>query len=297
LVVNATGVWARQFAPATVGAPQLRPLRGSHFVFSRGRLPISHAISWLHPRDRRPVFAYPWEGAVLYGTTDLDHDMRPAEAPRMTAEESVYLLEALNQRFPSVNLSAADALSTYAGVRPVVAGGKGAPSAESRESALWASPGLVSITGGKLTTFRVTARKVLAEAARQEPELAPRCEAPLFATAPADDVSMRRLLGRLGPDAARRLREESVADPFERIASTPYTWAELRWSARHEQVVHLEDLLMRRTRIGLVLTQGGRDLLPEIRATVQDELGWDDARWEAEETGYLAMWQQRHAPP
>lgn len=297
LVVNATGVWARQFAQATVGAPQLRPLRGSHFVFSRDRLPISHAISWLHPRDRRPVFAYPWEGAVLYGTTDLDHDMRPSEAPRMITEESAYLLEALNLRFPSVNLSAGDALSTYAGVRPVVAGGKGAPSAESRESALWSSPGLISVTGGKLTTFRVTARKVLAEAARQQPQLAPRPDAPLFSSERVDNATLRRLSGRLGPEAARRLREEAVADPFERIAGTPYTWVELRWSSRHEQVVHLEDLLMRRTRIGLVMAQGGRDVLPKIRATVQDELGWDDARWTAEEAGYLAMWQRRHAPP
>ena len=296
LVVNATGVWARQFASSTVGAPQLRPLRGSHFVFAADRLPISNAISWLHPRDRRPVFAYPWEGAVLYGTTDLDHDMRGSESPRMTPEESAYLIEALALRFPALQLGARDALSSYAGVRPVVAGGKGAPSAESRESALWSGPGLVSITGGKLTTFRVTARQVLTEAARQVPALTPAAPAPLFTRGEdSDDPARQRLHGRLGANAARELAASPGTQT--RIGDTPYTLAELEWSARHEQVHRLEDLLMRRTRIGLVTTQGGRELLPAIRASVQPALQWDDARWDAEEAAYLAMWQQRHAPP
>ncbi len=296
LVVNATGVWARKFAPATIGAPQLRPLRGSHFVFAHERLPISHAISWLHPRDRRPIFAYPWEGAVLYGTTDLDHDMRLSESPRMTAEESAYLIEALNLRFPSVKLAAQDALSSYAGVRPVVAGGKGAPSAESRESALWSGEGLVNITGGKLTTFRVTARRVLREAARQNPRLAPQPDAPLFEKGAASDPASRRLQGRLGAGAADQLKSQSAAEQLETIPGTPYCWAELRWSAQREQVMHLDDLLMRRTRIGLVTPNGGRDLLPGIRTAVQADLHWDDARWAHEEAAYLSMWQQRHAP-
>ncbi|TDU32378.1 glycerol-3-phosphate dehydrogenase [Panacagrimonas perspica] len=296
LVINATGAWTRQFASATVRAPQLRPLRGSHFVFAHDRLPIAHAITWLHPQDRRPVFAFPWEGAVLFGTTDLDHDMRLSEYPRMTAEESAYLLEALNLRFPAVNLAASDALSTYAGVRPVVAGGKDAPSAESRESALWSSEGLISITGGKLTTFRVTARQVLREAARQSPHLALRADAPLFEKGATEDAASRRLQGRLGANAAGKLTSQSSAEDRELVPGTPYSWAELRWSARHEQVMSLDDLLMRRTRMGLVTANGGRELLPRIRAAVQADLGWDDARWIDEEAAYLSMWQQRHAP-
>ena len=298
MVVNATGVWARQFAPATVGAPSLRPLRGSHFVFAANRLPITHAISWLHPRDRRPVFAYPWEGAVLYGTTDLDHDVRALDEPRMSADESRYLIEALQLRFPGLQLTSADALCSYAGVRPVVAGGKQAPSAESRESALWSSPGLVSITGGKLTTFRITARKVLAEISKQSPMLAPRADAPLFDGARSADGITQRLSGRLGSANMQRLRSEPEfeIELLEAVGNTPYTAAELRWSARHEQVMHLEDLLMRRTRIGLVSREGGKEFLPRVREIVQAELGWDDARWNAEEIAYLAMWQRLHAP-
>lgn len=294
LVVNATGVWARQFASATVSAPPLRPLRGSHFVFPQARLPITHAISWLHPRDRRPIFAYPWEGAVLFGTTDLDHDARALDAPRMTADERAYLLEALNLRFPESNLAASDALCSFAGVRPVVAGGKHAPSAESRESALWASPGLVSITGGKLTTFRVTARQVLVEGAKQQAILAPRADQPLFEREATPDANTQRLSGRLGPLIARQLREQG--ELMGTVGMTPYSFAELKWSARNEQVHRLDDLLLRRTRIGLVTGQGGAALLPSIRIVVQAELGWDDARWAAEESAYLALWQEQHAP-
>lgn len=294
MVINATGVWARQFAPATVGAPSLRPLRGSHFVFPHARLPITHAVSWLHPRDRRPIFAFPWEGAVLYGTTDLDHDVRALDTPRMTAAESAYLIEALHQRFPGVQIGASDALCSFAGVRPVVAGGKGDPSAESRESALWSGPGLVSITGGKLTTFRVTARQVLTEAARQQPALAPRADQTLFEKADASDADLRRLSGRLGPAVARQLCAQG--EWMGTVGLTPYSFAELKWSAAHEQVQRLDDLLLRCTRIGLVSVQGGAALLPSIRAVVQPALGWDDARWALEETEYLAHWQQHHAP-
>ena len=299
LVINATGAWARQLAPATVGAPALRPLRGSHFVFARERLPIAHAISWLHPQDRRPIFAYPWEGAVIYGTTDLDHEMGAADEPRMAAGEAAYLIGALNQRFPGLDLSARDALCTYSGVRPVVAGGKGTPSAESRESALWSSPGLISITGGKLTTFRLTARRVLARAALQLPHLAPSMPDMLFAGAGAGtgDPRRQRLRGRLGPAAAETLYAQAMPTELEPLGTTPYCIAELRWSARHEQVQHLADLLMRRTRLGLVSAEGGRGFLPAIRAAVQADLGWDDTRWAAEETEYLAMWQRGHAPP
>ena len=297
IVVNATGAGARQFAAATSGAPPLRPLRGSHFVFARDQLPITHAISWLHPRDRRPIFAYVWEGAVLYGTTDLDHDTRAMDAPRMTVEESDYLIEALRSRFPGATLSASDALSTYAGVRPVVAGGKDTPSAESRESALWSAPGIVSVTGGKLTTFRVAAREVLTEAALQVPKLAPRAAAALFAPGSEHEARARRLDGRFGPSGSAQLRRNAGPESLLPIGTTPYSLAELRWSATHEQVVHLEDLLLRRTRIGLVSPEGGRAHLPAIRAAVQSALGWDDARWSAEEAAYLATWRRQHAPP
>lgn len=293
VVINATGAWADRLPGAPAGAPSLRPLRGSHFVFPRARLPLAHAVSWLHPRDARPIFAYPWQGATVYGTTDLDHGDTEVGAARMSAAESAYLIDGLAHQFPGLALTAADAVSSYAGVRPVVAGGKADPSAESRESAMWSSPGLVGITGGKLTTFRVTARQVLKEAARQVAELTPAAAQPMFAAAAV--AGQERLVGRLGAAAQKLLAEMPPAEQAA-IADTPYTWAELRWSARHERVVHLADLLMRRTRIGLVMAQGGAAILPRVGDICRDELGWSDARWTQEQQEYRDYWRRRHAP-
>jgi len=106
VVVNATGAAAGQWA----GGPPLRPLRGSHFVFPLAKLPITRAVSWLHPADRRPIFAYPWEGAALYGTTDLDHGSESLEQPHMTADEARYHLDGLTHQFPELRIGAGDAV-------------------------------------------------------------------------------------------------------------------------------------------------------------------------------------------
>ena len=270
VVVNATGAWSDTWGGPNTNTLSLRPLRGSHFVFPLSKLPIRRAVSWLHPKDRRPVFAYPWQGAVLFGTTDLDHD-GDLHAPRMSRDEARYLLEGLAYQFPELRLSASDAISAYAGVRPVVASGKSTPSAESRESAMWSEPGLVGITGGKLTTFRVTARQVLREAAKQVPSLAPVADQTVFKP-------------RLPAAAA------------ESISGTPYDWNQLRHSAQHEQVQHLDDLMMRRTRLGLLLPRGGEAVLDRVGAICKTELGWDDARWQQERTRYLDYWQRQHDP-
>jgi glycerol-3-phosphate dehydrogenase len=165
VTVHAGGVWAG----AAPGAPTLRPLRGSHLVFPRAALPLRHGLAWLHPRDRRPVFAHVWEGAVLVGTTDVDHPV--AEVPAtISPAEADYLVEALRLPFPALRIGAAQALSSFAGLRAIVVPPGEAhlpPSAMGRDSALWTRAGLVGITGGKLTTHRATAAEVLREVERQ----------------------------------------------------------------------------------------------------------------------------------
>jgi glycerol-3-phosphate dehydrogenase len=292
VVINATGWRAAGLPGVAAGAPPLRPLRGSHFVFPGSKLPIRRAVSWVHPRDGRPIFAYPWQGAVLYGTTDLDHP-DPSLPATMSAAEAAYLLEGLAFQFPRLTLTAADALSVFAGLRPVVSSGQADPSAESRESALWSSPGLVNVTGGKLTTFRVTARQALAEAARQHAPLAPLAEAPVFEA--SSDVS--RLGGRLGSSAAAALAARFGAEAGASVGGTPFTWGELRWALQQEQVRHLDDLLLRRTRLGLLLAQGGEAILERVGALCREHLGWDEIRWQGERARYRALWQQRHRPP
>jgi glycerol-3-phosphate dehydrogenase len=287
VVVEATGCWTGAVHGRSADAPKLRPLRGSHLLFPQRRLPLVHAVSFLHPRDRRPVFAYPWEGAILLGTTDLDHHGDPAD-PRPSREELDYLIEAAQAQFPQARLKVADAISMYAGVRPVVAGGKDTPSAESRESALWRSPGIVHVTGGKLTTFRLAARQALRAAADElgrRPQLASLGKA-------GGGAPPSRLGGAYDSWLLRR-----PADDRSPVPETPYHWGELRWSLRAEQVVHLEDLLLRRTRIGLLRPGGGSELFERIGALCRAELGWEAARWEQELARYRERWRQLHQPP
>lgn len=270
VVVNATGVWSATLGTPGDRTPPLRPLRGSHLVFPRDKLPLTQAVSWFHPRDRRGVFVTPWQGAILLGTTDLDHADDLWE-PAITRAEVEYLLEGLDAALPGAKLGAADALSAFSGVRPVVAQGRGKPSSASRESALWQAPGLVGVTGGKLTTFRVTARQVLAAVRAQLPRLALAPEAaPLF-DAPADAA----------------LQDDAGAAPTARQVV----------ARANECVRHLDDLLLRRTRAGLVLPQFGEALIEPALAVCRAQLGWDEARCQQEAVDYRRRMQHQHRVP
>ena len=302
LVINATGAWADGIRGQTGAAPKLRPLRGSHLVLPAWRLPLSQAVSLMHPSDGRPVFAYPWEGVTLVGTTDVDHGADLKLEAAITRPELNYLMLALNAQFPSLKLVEADVLATYAGVRPVIDSGEKDPSKEGREHAVWIDDGLLTVTGGKLTTFRVIALDALRKAAPLLPRWRPQFDArPIFATrAPAASrlrgTRRQRLEGRYGAHTAA-LVDCAKAGELDTIPGTQTLWAELRWAARAEAVQHLEDLLLRRTRLGLQLRGGGREHLARIRAICQPELGWDDARWESNQTAYLALWNTHYSLP
>lgn len=290
-VINATGPWADELRGQLEAAPRLRPLRGSHFVFDYARLPLPQAVTLFHPEDHRPLFAFPWEGATVFGTTDLDQPDWPGTPARMSDEEARYLIAALDHYFPALGLGRADALSSYAGIRPVVASGADDPSAESRESALWSEDGLLTVTGGKLTTYRVTAIEALHALADRLPRVRALDGSDPILQRAGDD----RLAGRHGA-AAERLRAEMPAAEFRPVAGSVYDWAELRWAARHEAVCTLGDLMLRRTRLGLLLPDGGAGVLDAIGAICREELGWDADRWANERDAYLDHWRRMHAP-
>lgn len=302
VVINATGAWADRLRGAQTG-PKLRPLRGSHLVLPAWRLPLAQAISLMHPQDGRPVFAFPWEGVTLVGTTDVDHSADLQQEAAITRHEVDYLMAALHAQFPQLDLCDADVVATYAGVRPVIDSGKADPSKEGREHAVWIDDGMLSVTGGKLTTFRVIALDALRHAKHLLPQwqdsLAPHAVFDTPATLRAPTLSRqqcRRLLGRYGSDA-QPLVESAQAGELATIPGTETLWAELRWAARAEAVLRLEDLMLRRSRLGLQLRQGGIEQLPRIRAICQPELGWNDARWDAQQAAYLALWQAHYSLP
>jgi glycerol-3-phosphate dehydrogenase len=305
VVINATGAWADRLREQVGQPAAMRPLRGSHLIFPAWRLPVAQAVSFLHPVDRRPVFIFPWEGITLVGTTDVDHDQPLDDEPAIGPEEVAYLMAAVEAQFPSLQLGLGDVLSTFAGVRPVVGTGKADPSAESRDHVVWQEGGLLTVTGGKLTTFRLIALDVLRVLRPRTPELGsldddvPVLDPVSVALPGAEHLDRRlhrRLLGRYAADAPALVAAARVGE-LAIIPGTDTLWAELRWAARAEGVVHLEDLLLRRVRLGHLLPDGGEALLPQIRAICQPELGWDDTRWEEEAASYRELWRTAYHLP
>ena len=306
VVVNATGAWADGLRSQIGGQKRLRCLRGSHLVFPGSKFPLARAVSFAHPTDGRPIFALPWEGITLFGTTDVDHAVLGRKEPGIDSAELDYLMSAVNYGFPGLELGQEDIQSTFAGVRAVVNSGKADPSKESREHVLWNEDGLLTVTGGKLTTFRVMARDALkairmAGGGRLKLGEARALDEPIdLEPLSAVDTPLRqRLVGRYGQDAPAVVQAAVSGElaPIDEKTGQTALWAELRWAARAEGVVHLEDLLLRRVRLGLLLPRGGLDHIQAIRAIVQPELGWDDRRWSAEQMTYTRQWHDIYAPP
>jgi len=300
VVINATGAWSDDLRSQVGAPPRLRKLRGSHLIFPSRSLPLTRSVSFLHPKDGRPIFAFPWEGITLVGTTDVDLNQDPPSDPTISPAEAEYLIEATQFAFPNLDLSLESVQGTYSGIRPVIDTGKADPSKESREYVLWNENGLLTVAGGKLTTFRPMAHAALQKVhtrlpgkpvfKHQQRVLAePPSELPTQAN--LSPATRMRLLGRYGSRTLELITTAHQGE-LETIAGTPSLWAELRWAARAEAVVHLDDLLLRRVRLGLLLPEGGAGCIDMIRSIIQPELGWDDFRWEQEIACYSNLWKK-----
>ncbi len=305
VVINATGPWTDQLHPLDGTDFHVRFLRGSHLVFSSETLPVSHAVSCLHPEDGRFVFTIPWEGVVLFGTTDLEHEKAMIDSPKITEKEMSYLIEGVQAFFPSLSITRRDCISTFAGVRTVFSKSKKDPSAESREHFLRTDKGLISVAGGKLTTFRKIAWDVL-KLAQPHFSFYPRIDTrtTLFSNSfnaislnsGLSENTVNRLKGRYGK-GAERLIHDTLPKDLDHIPGTPTIWAELPYVAKYEQARHLADILLRRLRMGVILPGGGKNHMQRIRGLCQPVLGWDDARWEQEKNNYMNIIQRNYASP
>jgi len=274
-VVSATGAWADRFSGAEA---RVRPLRGSHLFIDPAALPVNDCLTVMHPDDGRPVFVFPWEGVTCVGTTDLDHPQDMDIEAAASDREVVYLLKLINTQFPGRNVTRDHIYSTIAGVRPVIASGKGVdPSKERRDHAVWGENGIVTVSGGKLTTFRLIALDAL------------------LATGLIDAKEHRR-------------SQKSKARGFEPIENAPEAVeaflhadqanpAFIEWILAHESVVHLDDLMLRRTRLGLVKPAAGIAVLATLRAQIQQALSWDDTRWDKELIRYREIHQRFYGVP
>ena len=322
VVVSATGAWAdtlrMQASKRTEQNfhKQIRPSRGSHLVVSKERLPIEQAYTFLHPEDKRAVFVFPWENRTVLGTTDLDHPPLDDSEVGITNEEVDYLLTATNELFNDAKLNRKDVISTWAGVRPLISeGGDGkrvSPSKEKRDHSVWLDNNLVTVSGGKLTTFRLIALDVLEKCQEvlaldksviQKQTLnddhvfsdtAP--TNPKFFTLPK--ALQQRLQGFYGRQLDTLL-ELAHEDDLAYVTDSNTIWAEIRFAARHEQVMHLDDLLLRRTRLGLILPNGAMTPLisARLKQICQQELGWNEQKWQQEAQRYQNLWQRYYHLP
>lgn len=306
VVVNATGAWVDHLRASVAHEHTIRPLRGSHIIIPAEKIPVREALTLFHPRDKRATFIFPWEGVTVIGTTDLDHSDSLQEEPGITADEVDYLLQLARDQFPDASVTAADIISTYAGVRPVISKDRRKdPSKEKRDHQVWVDQGLVSVSGGKLTTFRLIARDVL-QAARPFLQGIPfnNNAEDVFqhSTLLPQDLNLQdqnraqRLIGRYGNEA-KTLLDTAPEQERRLIAGTAFCLAEMRWSCRNEQIVHLDDLLLRRTRVGLLLKKGGEAIFDTVKTICQQELHWREAHWQQELQRYQQLWRRFYSLP
>lgn len=305
VVINATGAWADRLRNQVNTEKRIRPLRGSHLVIPQARLSVAQAVTLMHPGDHRAMFVFPWENRTVIGTTDIDHRHGLDAEASISADEVHYLIDAANDLFPHAKLCCDDVISSWSGVRPVIGSEKNKdPSKERRDHAVWRDGNLITVSGGKLTTFRLIALDVLKVAAEISPIPQSDDSLPVFSpvTITASQISLcsekqaNALIARYG-DGVKNFIGDLCADELKPIADTQISLAECRWLLSRESVVHLDDLLLRRTRLGQLLEQGGCEILQYLAPLFQQELGWSDSHWQAEVTRYRSLWQKHYSLP
>jgi glycerol-3-phosphate dehydrogenase len=298
VVVNATGVWADEVRALDEGSHprSIRPAKGVHVSLPAHRLPSDIAAVIPVPQDRRSIFVVPWpETDLVYvGTTDTDYQ-GPLEDPSCTPEDVDYLLEAANNVTTS-QLTRADVTGVWAGLRPLLAPpDKGGHVSERtsdlsrRHTVRTSGHGVVTVTGGKLTTYRKMAEDTVDAVVVQlgESPKTRRCVTKSLrllgaTTATKDPVAMARplahLLSRYGTESAvvLALAEDrpELLEPV--IAGLPYTGAELVYAAREEMAQTLDDVLARRTRAMIQRAQPTMAAAHAAAMLIAPELGWDE---------------------
>lgn len=307
-VINATGVWTEQTESLSGAEGGLRVLasKGIHIVVPRDR--IEGKVGLILQTEKSVLFIIPWSRYWIIGTTDTPWQQE-LQHPVATAADIEYVLEHANAVL-SRPLTRDDIIGTWAGLRPLLQPGtkEGTSSAKVSREHTTASPvpGLTVIAGGKLTTYRVMAKDAVDFAigarAAEVPSItdtipllgavgleAVRRQARPWARrygwkAPMVDHLLHRY-GSLLADVVQMV--EAQPDLARPLAHAPaYLRAEIAYAAAHEGVVHLEDVLMHRTRLNYEIRDRGLAALPEIAEVVGDVLGWDEATRAAEVDAY-----------
>jgi len=317
IFVNAAGPWVDHLRRLDDPAARncVRLTKGVHLIFPRTTLPVHDSLV-LADESGRIVFVMPHDSYVLVGTTDTDYDGDPA-AVAADKTDLAYLLGVLGESLPGIKLSAEDVASSFAGLRALVENGADAkaPSSVPREEVILESAsGMLTVAGGKLTTHREIAEKLvtrvmkdLGRAAgvcptRDTPLPGARADGAVRADAEAlatiGRVAREILLARYGTRAGIPAQIAATrADLAAPLASgCPVIGAEVIHAVRNEMVSHLADFMVRRTAMSWRYPIEAEAAAPAVARLMAAELGWDPARQEQELAAFRADMARRRSP-
>lgn len=314
-VVNAGGVWSDEVRTLDEGhdPDSIRPAKGVHITVPWRLVRNGIAAVIPVPRDKRSVFVVPWGDLTYIGTTDTDYD-GPVDDPQCTAEDIAYLLRAINRATAAdePEITEADVVGTWAGLRPLVKSASSGRTADlSRRHKVAPSPsGVVSITGGKLTTYREMAADtidaVVAILPGDQPRRVRRSRTQKLPLRGADgyeslltgaDDLTRHLANRYGGEARTVLAlidaDPTLGEPL--VAGLPYVRAEAVYAARHEMARTVDDVLSRRTRARLLARDASGDAAADVGLLIAPELGLDADDVAAQVDAYRAALDHERA--
>jgi len=319
MVINAAGVWIDGVrALDRPHPPALKPTKGVHLVIPRTRIRQHTTVAFSFRRDRRLLFSIPWGAVTIVGTTDTFSVDRPEDL-RTTLDDFHYIVDAVADIFPAVTLTPEDVISSYAGLRPLIAPPDVKSAGEvSREHHIFEDPsGLVSIAGGKLTTYRLMAAEVLDVALKRLPPQRRAALQPCATDAPLTGqiidvpVEIERLRARGLPliTASHLVSTygSGVDEVLEHCDALEGGWRALRpgfgflrgevgFAVRRELALHLTDVLARRMRFALWVPGQGLDIAEDVAGIMGDILGWDEEERRAEVDAYRREVQRVYRP-
>ena len=303
VVVNAAGVWADDVAALGDAGrrPLLRPAKGVHLTVPRHRLPCRHAAV-LPTGDRRSIFVVPWGEQVYLGTTDTDYE-GPRDDPQCSPGDVAYVLDAANEVL-SDPLEPADVVGSWAGLRPLLqAGGVARTTDLSRRHRVDAAGGVVTVTGGKLTTYRRMAADTVDHVVRllgRGVRRSPTRSLALYGAGPSgpsrhgpdgvDPASWAHLVSRFGSEAGA-VAALVAADPGlgrPLVTGLPYLRAEAVHAARAEMARTVDDVLSRRTRALVLARDASAAAAADTAVLLAGELGWPPAEAARQAAAYVA---------
>ncbi|KPH74361.1 glycerol-3-phosphate dehydrogenase [Corynebacterium ulcerans] len=307
--INATGVWndeVEKLAGAQ-GKFSVHASKGIHIVVEKDKLDADAALCFV--TEKSVLFVIPWGNYWIIGTTDTDWDKhlsKPDPAP--TRADIDYVLSQVNQRV-SRQLGYEDIVGVFSGLRPLLSGKSDATTNLSRNHAVAVvTPGLVSVAGGKYTTYRVIGKDAVDVALKESKITAPESvtertpivgadgyhalvnQVSMLATKyGVDEQLITHLLGRYGSLCeqvlAPGLEDRQLLTPVE--GAEGYCWAEVLYAVTHEGALHVEDVLLRRLRVGMEYADRGVGAVDGVARRIAPYLGWDDAHVEEEISGFV----------